>query len=141
MAILDSRWIDPRCLLLLAVTLCAGGAALSVAVLKGVELAGLTGAYTAGALLGASDGILNTIAITQLGYLSEDRSMLSRRTAFSLYQSGNVLFRCLGYALQSALPVTRSYTILWCLGLAGLLTVATLPLAPRITFVRDHVRI
>ena len=67
-------------------------------------------AYGAAACMGVGDGVSNTLAIARLGLLSDDLGLLSRQTAFQIFQCINVMMTCVSFVYAPLLPLAASST-------------------------------
>ena len=72
-------------------------------------------AYTAAALMGAGDGIMNTVAVARLGRLAEDDMMLPRTTAFQFFQCVNVFMTGVSFVCMRYWPLSESLVQVWIL--------------------------
>ena len=68
--------------------------------------------YVAGIGMGVGDGICNTVAIMRLQVLSVRYRLMSRRTAFQLFQCVNVAMTSITFVILSQYPATKS-NVVW----------------------------
>ena len=138
-ALLDRNIVDARLVLCASFISFLGGSGITLYVSR-IE----TGAnsavimlYMAGTLMGAGDGIANTTVLTRLQIFSERHSLLSRRTAFQLFQCVNVSMTSLTFALLTFRPATSSMSVWYLLGSVILISICAL-LGPRSAYVDER---
>merc|ERR1711871_945217 len=94
-------------------------------------------ASSAAVLMGTGDGTFNTVGLTRLAVLSEERKMLTRSTAFVLFQCINVIWTAGTFFLLSVYHVADSDVVFYLLAGFSAATVVFVAAAPLVTFAPD----
>jgi hypothetical protein len=111
---LDSKRVHFQAAQIIALCAFVAGSMLVWMVRQGVGSSVLTPfawATMGSVLMGAGDGIINTAVITRLGSLAEAEQVLSRRTAFQIFQCVNVAMTAITFGVLSAFPADKSFVV------------------------------
>ena len=159
---LDCKLINARVLLMLGLFLFGGGAALVWMERRQDSSAGAGGGgknmtefvevfsvspsssssmwlvYSAAVCMGVGDGVANTVAITRLQVLAERYQLLSKRTAFQLFQCFNVAMTSATFGVLSTWSVVGkgegNNVVWWLLGLLILMSMVCVFCSPGNTY-------
>lgn len=86
-------------------------------------------AFVCAVCFGVGDGVTNTVVISRLGSLAEDRGWFAPEVAFMFFQSVNVAATSAAFFYAPVLPLDTSFAQLWILGALGLATLGSYALS------------
>jgi len=86
-------------------------------------------AFLCAICFGVGDGVTNTVVISRLGCLAEDRGWFAPEVAFMFFQSVNVAATSAAFFYAPVLPLDSSCAQLWMLGALGLTTLGAFALS------------
>jgi hypothetical protein len=130
---LDSKCVRFHAMQSVALCMFAAGSVMVWMVRQGAGggvLSPFTWAMVGSVLMGGGDGIINTAVITRLGSLAEAKKLMSRRTAFQIFQCVNVAMTAITFGVLSAFPSDKSLVV-WYVLFASVVGVVGCSLAER----------
>lgn len=138
--LLDVYKIDSRILLFFGILALTTGSILVwmekniSEVTKGSFSSSIWMSYIAASCMGVGDGVCNTVAITRLQILSVNHNLMSKRTAFQLFQCVNVGMTAVTFVVLSNFPANGSNCVWYILESLALCSLLCLLVGTRVAY-------